>query len=108
MLHGLPGFLSFRLHEQEGFEPALSAFEFQTFLYNLTDLRISNAGGRNCECAAVGGSARACRHARASPAPRTKCRTHVIVGMMPTGKQTLIPGVTTPPGVQTTLLFLIN
>ncbi|XP_029692909.1 laminin subunit gamma-3 isoform X1 [Takifugu rubripes] len=36
-----------RLHEQEGFEPALSAFEFQTFLYNLTDLRISNAGGRN-------------------------------------------------------------
>lgn len=68
MLHGLPGFLSFRLHEQEGFEPALSAFEFQTFLYNLTDLRISNAGGRNCECAAVGGSARACRHAPSSPA----------------------------------------
>lgn len=55
MLHGLPGFLSFRLHQQEGFDPALSAFEFQTFLYNLTDLRISNAGGRNCEFAAGGG-----------------------------------------------------
>lgn len=55
MLHGFSGFLFFRLHEQEGgFEPPLSAFDFQTFLYNLTDLRISNAGGRNCECATVG------------------------------------------------------
>lgn len=37
-----------RLHESEiGFKPALSAFEFQQLLYNLTSLRISNAGGQN-------------------------------------------------------------
>ncbi|KAM7392591.1 hypothetical protein PAMA_007618 [Pampus argenteus] len=37
-----------RLHENEmRFEPQLSAFEFQHLLYNLTALRISNAGGNN-------------------------------------------------------------
>uniref|UniRef100_A0A672HJQ3 Laminin, gamma 3 n=1 Tax=Salarias fasciatus TaxID=181472 RepID=A0A672HJQ3_SALFA len=41
--------LSFhRLHEIEGrFKPSLSAFEFQHLLYNLTALKISNAGGHN-------------------------------------------------------------
>uniref|UniRef100_H3D7F3 Laminin, gamma 3 n=1 Tax=Tetraodon nigroviridis TaxID=99883 RepID=H3D7F3_TETNG len=37
-----------RLHEQEErFKPSLSTFDFQYFLYNMTDLQISNAGGRN-------------------------------------------------------------
>ncbi|XP_070408564.1 laminin subunit gamma-3 isoform X2 [Nothobranchius furzeri] len=37
-----------RLHEYEKrFEPHLSAFEFQHLLYNLTALKISNAGGHN-------------------------------------------------------------
>uniref|UniRef100_A0A8C4NVY6 Laminin, gamma 3 n=1 Tax=Dicentrarchus labrax TaxID=13489 RepID=A0A8C4NVY6_DICLA len=37
-----------RLHENEmRYKPALSAFDFQHLLYNLTDLRISNAGGHN-------------------------------------------------------------
>ncbi|XP_073334366.1 laminin subunit gamma-3 [Pagrus major] len=37
-----------RLHESEmRFKPALSAFDFQNLLYNLTALRISNAGGHN-------------------------------------------------------------
>ncbi|XP_035996258.1 laminin subunit gamma-3 [Fundulus heteroclitus] len=37
-----------RLHEYETrFEPRLSAFEFQRLLYNLTALKISNAGGHN-------------------------------------------------------------
>uniref|UniRef100_A0A672HK63 Laminin, gamma 3 n=1 Tax=Salarias fasciatus TaxID=181472 RepID=A0A672HK63_SALFA len=37
-----------RLHEIEGrFKPSLSAFEFQHLLYNLTALKISNAGGHN-------------------------------------------------------------
>ncbi|KAF3849317.1 hypothetical protein F7725_015814, partial [Dissostichus mawsoni] len=46
-----PSLLTFhpkQLHESEiGFKPALSAFEFQQLLYNLTSLRISNAGGQN-------------------------------------------------------------
>lgn len=64
MLHRFSGFLFFRLHEQEeGFKPALPAFDFQTFLYNLTDLRISNAGGRNCECATVGARSLTCSRA---------------------------------------------
>ncbi|KAK2888099.1 hypothetical protein Q8A73_019547 [Channa argus] len=37
-----------RLHEHEmRFRPRLSAFEFQYLLYNLTSIRISNAGGQN-------------------------------------------------------------
>ncbi|XP_056260145.1 laminin subunit gamma-3 [Seriola aureovittata] len=37
-----------RLHENEmRFKPQLSAFEFQRLLYNLTAVRISNAGGHN-------------------------------------------------------------
>ncbi|XP_076613354.1 laminin subunit gamma-3 [Chaetodon auriga] len=37
-----------RLNENERrFKPALSAFDFQRLLYNLTALRISNAGGHN-------------------------------------------------------------
>lgn len=37
-----------RLHEREPrFRPALSAFDFQRLLYNLTALKISNAGGHN-------------------------------------------------------------
>uniref|UniRef100_A0A3Q3MJJ9 Laminin, gamma 3 n=1 Tax=Mastacembelus armatus TaxID=205130 RepID=A0A3Q3MJJ9_9TELE len=37
-----------RLHEHEmSFKPQLSAFEFQHLLYNLTALKISNAGGHN-------------------------------------------------------------
>ncbi|KAM3873803.1 laminin subunit gamma-3 [Diretmus argenteus] len=37
-----------RLHgEERRFTPSLSTFEFQNLLYNLTALRISNAGGRN-------------------------------------------------------------
>ncbi|XP_047426599.1 laminin subunit gamma-3 [Mugil cephalus] len=37
-----------RLHENEKrFQPTLSAFEFQRLLYNLTALKISNAGGHN-------------------------------------------------------------
>ncbi|KAM6902929.1 laminin subunit gamma-3 [Xenentodon cancila] len=37
-----------RLHEHERrFKPFLSAFEFQHLLYNLTALKISNAGGHN-------------------------------------------------------------
>ncbi|KAM4720367.1 laminin subunit gamma-3 [Anableps anableps] len=37
-----------RLHEYEArFKPHLSAFEFQHLLYNLTALKISNAGGHN-------------------------------------------------------------
>ncbi|XP_068190889.1 laminin subunit gamma-3 [Antennarius striatus] len=37
-----------RLHESEArFTPASSAFDFQHLLYNLTSLRISNAGGHN-------------------------------------------------------------
>lgn len=37
-----------RLHEEEKrFKPTLSAFQFQHLLYNLTALRISNAGGEN-------------------------------------------------------------
>ncbi|MEQ2170884.1 hypothetical protein GOODEAATRI_004921, partial [Goodea atripinnis] len=36
------------LHEYETrFKPHLSAFEFQRLLYNLTALKISNAGGHN-------------------------------------------------------------
>ncbi|XP_053709504.1 laminin subunit gamma-3 isoform X1 [Synchiropus splendidus] len=35
-----------RLHER-GFQPLLSAFDFQRLLYNLTDMKISNAGGQN-------------------------------------------------------------
>lgn len=42
-------FLCYRLHETR-FKPALSAFEFQLLLYNLTSLKISNAGGLNCKC----------------------------------------------------------
>lgn len=39
-----------RLHENElRFKPSVSAFEFQHLLYNLTALRISNAGGHNCK-----------------------------------------------------------
>lgn len=41
-----------RLHEREPrFRPALSAFDFQRLLYNLTALKISNAGGHNCKFA---------------------------------------------------------
>lgn len=41
-----------RLHEYEtSFKPRLSAFELQHLLYNLTALKISNAGGHNCKCA---------------------------------------------------------
>ncbi|XP_042251436.1 laminin subunit gamma-3 [Thunnus maccoyii] len=37
-----------RLHENEmSFKPQLSAFEFQRLLYNLTAIKISNAGGQN-------------------------------------------------------------
>ncbi|KAM4527482.1 laminin subunit gamma-3 [Odontesthes bonariensis] len=37
-----------RLHEYEkSFKPRLSGFEFQRLLYNLTALKISNAGGHN-------------------------------------------------------------
>ncbi|XP_029921853.1 laminin subunit gamma-3 isoform X2 [Myripristis murdjan] len=37
-----------RLHEDERrFEPSLSTFDFKQLLYNLTALRISNAGGQN-------------------------------------------------------------
>uniref|UniRef100_A0A8D3AEZ2 Laminin, gamma 3 n=1 Tax=Scophthalmus maximus TaxID=52904 RepID=A0A8D3AEZ2_SCOMX len=37
-----------RLHENESrFKPPLSAFEFQHLLYNLTAIRIGNAGGQN-------------------------------------------------------------
>nr|XP_020475128.1 laminin subunit gamma-3-like [Monopterus albus] len=37
-----------RLHEHEmSFDPPLSAFEFQRLLYNVTAIRISNAGGLN-------------------------------------------------------------
>ncbi|XP_040915110.1 laminin subunit gamma-3 isoform X1 [Toxotes jaculatrix] len=37
-----------RLHENEvRFKPALSAFDFQRLLYNVTAIRISNAGGHN-------------------------------------------------------------
>lgn len=54
MLHVPSDFLFSRLHEQEErFKPSLSTFDFQYFLYNMTDLQISNAGGRNCECATV-------------------------------------------------------
>lgn len=57
-----------RLHEQEErFKPTLSAFDFQHFLYNLTNLQISNAGGRNCECATVGVRVHTCNHAWSSP-----------------------------------------
>lgn len=43
-----------RLHENEmRFKPQLSAFEFQRLLYNLTAVRISNAGGQNCKCVCV-------------------------------------------------------
>lgn len=39
-----------RLHEREPrFKPPLSAFDFQRLLYNLTGLKISNAGGHNCK-----------------------------------------------------------
>lgn len=44
-------FLFDRLDENEKrFKPALSAFDFQLLLYNLTALKISNAGGHNCKC----------------------------------------------------------
>lgn len=53
-LQMLSDFLFSRLYEQEErLKPSLSAFDFQHFLYNLTDLQISNAGGRNCECATI-------------------------------------------------------
>lgn len=68
MLHVLSDFLFSRLHEQdERFKPSLSAFDFQHFLYNLTDLQISNAGGRNCECATDGVRVHTCNHAWSSP-----------------------------------------
>uniref|UniRef100_UPI003AAB3729 laminin subunit gamma-3 n=1 Tax=Centroberyx gerrardi TaxID=166262 RepID=UPI003AAB3729 len=53
LFHHEPGLtplhtFSVRLHEEEKrFKPSLSAFEFQHLLYNLTALRISNAGGHN-------------------------------------------------------------
>ncbi|MEQ2290745.1 hypothetical protein AMECASPLE_006238, partial [Ameca splendens] len=44
----LPVCSFYRLHEYETrFKPHLSAFEFQRLLYNLTVLKISNAGGHN-------------------------------------------------------------
>lgn len=62
MLYVLSDFLFFRLHEQEEkFKPSLSAFDFRYFLYNMTDLQISNAGGHNCECATVGVRVHTCR-----------------------------------------------
>ena len=40
-----------RMNERGGgLRPSLSALEFRQLLFNLTALKISNAGGHNCEC----------------------------------------------------------